>query len=56
MVSINWGTTAIGHKACFLVPIELACKHNEVWDTGVILPKFLSWFETLEGLVFIDAL
>ena len=36
--------------------IKFAGKHNELWDTGVILPKFLSWFESLEGLVFVDAL
>ena len=29
---VHWGTTAICHKACLLMTIELACKHNEVWD------------------------
>ena len=33
----------------------MKAENNEVWDTGVIFSKFLSWFEPLEGLVFVDA-
>ena len=35
--------------------IEFASEHNKVGNVRVVLPQFLPWFETSEGLVFIDA-
>ena len=53
---VHWGTTTVCHQAGLSMTIELAGKHNEVWDARVIPPQFLPWFETSEGLVFIDPL
>ena len=40
--------------ACLSMTIEFASKHNKVGNAQVILPQFLPWFETSEGLVFVD--
>ena len=55
LFGVNWSTAAIGYKACLVMTIKLACKHNEIGDSRIIFPQFLSWFETSKSLVLIDA-